>query len=86
MKRRIGKFYYSRSITESENAHEIFNKINCIPLRVEYLAHKDMFECIGASPLFDEQDEWFEPQEYEIKITSPDDSEIVVEAIKVSNL
>ena len=51
--KKIGKFYISHNDLHSNNFEYALSVIKFIPLRVEFLAHRNQFEYIGLSHLFD---------------------------------
>ena len=51
--RRMGRFYIAYDIVMSEKVWPVLAKMKFVPLRVEFLATKNMFEYDGISPMFD---------------------------------
>lgn len=54
--KRLGRLYISDELM-SENIgelYEVFSQLRFIPVRVEHMWHRSVFEMCGISPLFDE--------------------------------
>jgi hypothetical protein len=67
--RKLGKFYATYELIESEGASEVFAALQFVPLRAEALEYKKIYEYIGTSPLFSEVEEGAEIPEYRIVMT-----------------
>jgi hypothetical protein len=50
---KIGKITIETSLIQRKQTSEMFGKLQFVPLHVEHLYHRDCFEMIGLSPLFD---------------------------------
>lgn len=79
----MGKFYVIRPVVDTGKVAAVLAKMEFVPFRVEYLAHKDEFEYIGVSSLFAEIPIGFgETPTYTITVNDLND-EITVTAERV---
>ncbi len=68
--RRIGKIRYSREFVESSDREAMQATFGALrPLRVEFLAHLDVFEMVALSDCFDEIMPGLEPLLYQVELS-----------------
>lgn len=69
--RRIGRFEVSgRCVNDTlEELQQILAYMKFVPLRVEFLFHKDVFDYIGISPLFENVEEGDVIPKYQLRIS-----------------
>ncbi len=79
LERRIGKFYVSKELVNSEEMIIILRELKFIPYRGECLFYRGEFEYIGYSPLFESLKIGAETPTYRIIIHTKDE-ELKVEA------
>jgi len=70
---RIGKMYISNDVVKEDIFPDVLAFIQFVPLRVEYLAHRNQFEYIGMSPMFDKIPPFAEPSIYSLEVTTTKD-------------
>ncbi len=70
MSKRLGKFYISKAAVEEKETPDILARMGFVPWRVEFLAHRNNFEYIGTSKLFDEHKIGYTVPEYQIIIST----------------
>ena len=75
---KIGKFYASTELVSSGKIFPVLVLMKFVPLRVECIWHKDMFEYIGISYLFSPVKLGTETPEYIIRITTEEHERIKV--------
>lgn len=85
---KLGKFYLDTEFGTGDLAPMIFTELKFVPLRVEHLAYKGVFEYIGLSHQFAEIRHGEQAPEYRIVITETpgDDGEeptFEVEAVSI---
>jgi hypothetical protein len=75
MWKNIGKFYVTPDAVEHDNFPNALAKIKFVPLRVEFIYHKLVFEYIGYSEMFlDNNKKDFPPPEYNLSIHENSDN------------
>lgn len=80
---RLGKFYISSQIVFADNAAEIFQALNFVPLRAELLAATDQFEYVGISDKFDLLSPGHIVPQYELATTADEDDNLSVVVTRV---
>jgi len=89
--RHVGKFYITSDIISSESGIEYVQKIlalmQFVPTRVEFIYHKDVFEYIGLSPLFEDWPLSCEIPEYRIQAQSSENHDFWdIHDVKISRI